>query len=94
MKKLLLAGLSAFALSGCVSQHTPVSNTVADLNNLDLTKSYRMGEDCITNFLIFTGTADAVTAAKNAGITKVAYVNQEFSYFLLFSTHCVQVYGE
>lgn len=57
----------------------------------------KRGESCASNILgiIATGDASAATAAKQAGITKIASVDGTASNILFFySTYCVVVTGE
>lgn len=57
----------------------------------------KRGEACASNILgiIATGDASAATAAKQAGITKIAAVDGTASNILgFYSTYCVVVLGE
>jgi hypothetical protein len=57
----------------------------------------KRGEGCASNILGFiaTGDASAATAAKQAGITKIAAVDGTASNILgLYGTYCVVVTGE
>ena len=57
----------------------------------------KRGEACASNILgvVSTGDASAATAAKQAGITKIASIDGTASNILFFySTYCVVVTGE
>lgn len=79
---------------GCTFFNHNVSNKInaTDVNFTTLKK----GTDCkyfaLGIFPLTNNDIDA--AAKKANITKLKYVENSFSYYLLFSKLCVVVYGE
>lgn len=106
MKKLSLISLAAvalFAATGCfASARAPVVGILyveatageAATSNSGASKS---GEACASSILGLIGTGDASinAAAKNAGITRIAYVDSKSMNILgLYARYCTIVHGE
>lgn len=109
MKQFILAVVAlAFAVSLSACGITPVfgksygggfiySDVHFNERATDNPLSGKRGEACASNILgvVATGDASAATAAKQAGITKIASVDGSASNILgFYSTYCVVVTGE
>lgn len=97
-KKLSILALAAFCLlglSGCMTVRN-VTNTT-NITGLNITSpNLKKGTDCSTYILGLIGPFGNTTirdAAKDAKITKIAYVDYEDSYYLLYGQRCTIVYG-
>jgi hypothetical protein len=108
MKKIVLVtlALAGLALAGCASTPIKGKNTGGGSLYSDVQFNERAsdnmvggkrGESCASNVLgiIATGDASAATAAKSAGITKIATVDGTATNVLSFwAKYCVVVSGE
>lgn len=110
MKRLSLSLLAALVCSGCFAGAAFVHRDVAwgptDLYSDTKTSEQvtnnekvppKRGEACASNVLgiITTGDASAGKAARNAGITRIASVDNSFLQFLgLYAKYCVIVTGD
>lgn len=97
MRRLMLLAISMgiIGLSGCATTQSPVSN-VTDLKNADFSQNMKVGQSCANYILGFIGPfgdASIVTAAKNAGLSKVEVVDYKSAWYVLFSQNCVVAYG-
>ena len=96
MKKLFLVAsvFVVFCLAGCTSHRHSIVNqfNATDANFLTMKK----GSDCRTDllFIIPLSQMNIEQAAKNANIQKVKYVEHHTKIHLLYSSVCVDVFGE
>ncbi len=106
VRSLAIAALG-FSLTGCASfafagQGVPMAGLYVDTTtNSKVTENAVGGKtsapQCASSILgiVATGDASVGTAAKQAGITKVAVVDAQYSNILgLFAKYCVVVHGE
>lgn len=101
MKKTLLAVLAvALLTSGCTFSLTKGQNVV-NLSQSDFTDraSLKRGESCEDYILgvlpmpFSSRTASLFESIDRAKIGKVLVVDEEFSYYVLYGTKCIVVYG-
>ncbi len=82
-------------VGGCSIARSPASNNV-NLNDVDLSKATKTGHNCAYYLLGVIGPfgdASVKKAADTGGLSKVAMVDYESGWYLLFSNTCVIVYG-
>lgn len=94
---MVLAAISMFYLSGCVSQISPViSNT--QINNIDFSesKSWKSSQACNLQILVFPpfGNGGIVEAASKASMSKINVVDYKVEEYFLFRRLCTIVYGK
>ncbi len=108
MKHLIIAAAVLGGLATSLGACSPINGKNSGLGGIysdvqfnerttDNALGGKRGEACASNILgiIATGDASAATAAKQAGITKIASVDGTASNILFFySTYCVVVTGE
>lgn len=103
-KKIVLVSILivfGITFSACSARTSSPSVDIINLQKVDFSKVVKMkkGTSCFSQFLIFPiGTDNSVmTAAANAGISKVHYLEKSSSNLLggyLYSEYCTDVYGE
>ncbi len=93
MKKLAVLVISCLMFVGCTAFNHNVTNRI-DATNVDFT-TMRKGTDCKYYALgiIPLTNNDIDIAAKKANIRRLRYVENSFSYYVLFGKSCVIVYG-
>ena len=90
-----LCTIAAFLSTGCVSMVTPAANVV-DLDQVDLSRTYKSGRSCQTYVSLFGpfGNASVIHAARNGKISKAMVVDYETRNYLVFEQFCTIVHGE
>lgn len=106
--KVAVLAVAAMGLTGCFAsvsfapKGVPVAGLYADTTTNEKVTENAIGgktsaPQCASSILgiVVTGDASVGTAAKQAGITRVAVVDSQFSNILgLFAKYCVVVHGE
>jgi|JI8StandDraft_1071087.scaffolds.fasta_scaffold115784_2 hypothetical protein len=88
--------LSLIGLVSCTTIITNVTNVV-DLEEVDLKKidTYKRGETCTRTYLNIGpfGNSSILETAQKADISKILFVDTKVIKYLLYSNHCLVVYG-
>ncbi|MFN7135127.1 MAG: TRL-like family protein [Myxococcales bacterium] len=105
--RILALGALAASLSGCAGiafagRGVPQAGLYVDAQTGEQVTQNALGgkssaPQCASSILgiVTTGDASVGTAAKQAGITRIAVVDQQYSNLLgLFAKYCVVVHGE
>jgi hypothetical protein len=94
---MILAAISIFYLSGCVSQISPViSNTQINTIDFSDSKSWKTSQACNLQILVFPpyGNGGIIEAASKAGISKINVVDYKVEEYFFFRRLCTIVYGK
>ena len=92
----LLSAIFSLFVTGCTTKSLP-ADAVINGNSIDFSKlkDAKQKERCRTVFLGFPfGDKNPLTAAKEAGINKITYLENSSSYYIVMQQYCTIVYGE
>ncbi|MGM0636072.1 MAG: TRL-like family protein [Bacteroidota bacterium] len=102
LKLLLVLAVASTMFVGCAMSSSPVMGSIyqkvkSPVTATDNSSSSKVGTAEATSILgiVATGDAGIEKAAKDAGITKIHYIDQEATSILgIYATYKIYVYGE